>query len=337
MICEERSDEAVPSMKQKKLLHYFLLFSAIVLTGFQSLRIDAPNYEQKFGRHISIINNEIEYPYSYRLLNPYVTHVWFSASKLFLPDKAAFLTAYALQNFIVYFFLLWAFTKFSRLWLNEIEATVSLLVMSLIIPLTLTGYDNLGDITTAGMMGLGFYFINAGKINALFPLMFVGAFNELQMLLLAGFYFIGNKTNLVNRKAWSNAVLLVLTFALAYYVINLLRGGSPLLDNLVWLYTKDTKEMTDLQYNLTHPDFIPLWLLLIVPLLIYALKDLKNKPEFLKRSLFIMLPLFYVMAFLFIARMREIDKALTIFVILIPMAVISLFMTQRSGRVSGGS
>jgi hypothetical protein len=324
-------------MKPKNTLPFFLLFSAIILTGYQSLRIDARSYEQKFERHISIVNNDIEYPYSYRLLNPYVTHVWYSASRIILPDKAAFLSAYALQNFIVYFFLLWAFTKFSRLWLNEIGAIVSLLVMSLIIPLTLTGYDNLGDLTTAGMMGLGFYFINAGKMNALFPLMFVGAFNELQMILLAGFYFIGKKTNLVNRKAWLNALLLILTFALAYYIINLLRGGSPLLDNLVWLYIKDTKEMTDLQFNLTHPGFIPLWLLLIVPLLICALKDLKNKPEFLKRSLFIMLPLFYVIAFLFIARMREMDKALTIFIILIPMAVISLFMTERNTKVSGGS
>ena len=82
--------------------------------------------------------------------------------------------------------------------------------------------------------------------------------------------------------------------------------------------------MNDLQFNLTHPDFVPLWIIMIVPLLFFALKDFKIKPEFLKRSLIFVLPLFYFIAFLFIARMREIDKALTIFVILIPLALFSL-------------
>jgi len=315
-----------------KSLGIFILYSALILTAYQSLRVDAPNYEQKLIRHISIINTSIEYPYSYRVLNPYITNMWFSAGKNFLPEKAAFLAAYALQGFIVYLFLVWTFTKYCRIWLDELGTIVSLLVLALIVPLSLTGYDNLGDITTAGMMGLGFYFINMNKTNYLFPLMFLGAFNELQMVLLAGFYFIAKKSNFTNRKVWLNTILLVLTFAAGYYIVYLLRGGSPLLDNLLWLYTKDSKEMTDLQYNLSHPGFIPLWLILVLPLLFYAVRDLKNKPEFLKRSLFIMLPLFYVIAFLFIARMREIDKALTIFIVLIPMAVMSL-IGKSVGRI----
>jgi hypothetical protein len=36
------------------------------------------------------------------------------------------------------------------------------------------------------------------------------------------------------------------------------------------------------------------------------------------------LPLFYFCAFFFIARLREIDKALTIFLILIPLALYTL-------------
>ena len=312
-----------------KLLHnkktyFFVIFTALLLSYYQTIRVDTPNFDLKFQRHTSIISNSIEYPYQYRLLNPYAAQLWFSLSKLALPEKAGFLLAYALQNLIIYSFLIYAFSKLISLWFDETGVIVGLLMLSVIIPLSLTGYDNLGDVTTAGMMSLGFYFINTGRTKFLFPLIFFGAFNELQMILLAAFYFFGTAGHLTSGKAWLNTVLLVIMFLVAYYIIYLIRGGEAFFRNLAWLYTKDTKEMNDLQFNLTHPDFVPLWIIMIVPLLFFALKDFKIKPEFLKRSLIFVLPLFYFIAFLFIARMREIDKALTIFVILIPLALFSL-------------
>ena len=309
-----------------------MLFAALLLSYYQTIRVDAPNYESKLHRHTSIISNSIEYPYQYRLLNPCATQLWSTLFEIFLPEKAAFLFACALQNIIVYFFLIFAFSKFVSLWFDETGVILGLLILAVIIPLSLTGFDNLGDITTAGMMSLGFYFINTNKIKFLYPLIFIGAFNELQMVLLAAFYFFGRTSNFSSKKVWLNAILLIITFLVAYYVIYLFRGGEPLLKNLAWLYTKDTKEINDLRFNLTHPDFILLWIIMIVPLLLFAIKDFKSKPEFLKRSLIFVLPLFYLIAFLFIARMREIDKALTIFVILIPLALFSLFPNCKANR-----
>ncbi|MGH2575048.1 MAG: hypothetical protein ACRDFC_05035, partial [Ignavibacteria bacterium] len=88
-------------------------------------------------------------------------------------------------------------------------------------------------------------------------------------------------------------------------------------ENIIWFFTKDAA------FNLNHPGFVILWVFMIAPLLYFAIKSFKSKPEFLRRSLTYVIPAFYVVAFFFIGRMREIDKALTIFVILIPLALFS--------------
>ena len=112
--------------------------------------------------------------------------------------------------------------------------------------------------------------------------------------------------------------MLTLCFVAAYAIIYLIRGGQACTGEFVWFFTKDAS------FNLSHPDFVLLWAVMIIPLLYFALKDLRLKPEFLRRNLLVTLPAFYVFVFFFMARMREIDKALTIFLILIPLALITL-------------
>lgn len=302
----------------RQKLYFIVFFTALVLSYYQSVRVDAPNYDLKLKRHISIIDNSVEYPYKYRLINPYMAHVSFSLFKIVLPEKASFLAAYSIQNLIVFFFLFLMAAKFFLLWFDEIGAVVGILIFALLVPLSLTGYDTLGDMTTAGLMALGFWLINTGRIIYLYPLVFIGTFNELQIILLIAFYFFGAKSNVKSGKVWMNSVLLTLTFVLAYGVIYLIRGGHAGSTEFVWFFTKDAS------FNLSHPDFILLWAVMIIPLLYFVLKGIKTKPEFLKRNLLTTLPLFYVGAFFFIARMREIDKALTIFLILIPLALITI-------------
>jgi hypothetical protein len=101
-------------------------------------------------------------------------------------------------------------------------------------------------------------------------------------------------------------------------VIYLFRGGAASGGDVQWYFTKDAA------FNIANKGWILLWVLMIAPLLFFVFKDFKSKPEFLRRSALIVLPLFYIGAFFFIGRMREIDKALTIFTILIPLALYSL-------------
>jgi hypothetical protein len=299
---------------------YIVLIAVLVLGFYQTLRIDAPNYDLKLTRHISIIENNIEYPYKYRLLNPFIAEVWFSALSLALPEKPAFLAAYFFQNVLVFGFILFMAFRFFRLWFDDTGGVISLLLLTLIVPLTLTGYDVLGDMTTAGIMALGFTFINStGKEKYLYPLLFIAAFNELQCILLIAFYFFAKKSNLLDKKIWLNSILMVIIFVAAYALIYFIRGGTAGGGEVSWYFTKDAA------FNIAHKDWIPLWFILIAPLLYPALKNIKLKPEFLRRSAVIVLPLFYFGAFFFIARLREIDKALTIFLILIPLTVFYLF------------
>jgi len=290
----------------------------LILSYYQTIRVDAPNYDLKLKRHASIIDNSAEYPYKYRLLNPYMANASFSLFKTVLPEKASFLLAYTIQNIIIYFFLLFMTANFFKLFLDEMGAAVGVLIFAVLVTLSLTGYDTLGDMTTAGLMALGFFLINTGRVLYLYPLVFIGSFNELQIIILILFYFCGKKNNVKSPKVWLHSVMLTVTFMLAYAILYLIRGGEAGSGDFVWFFTKDAS------FNLSHPDFILLWAIMIIPLLYFALKGLKSKPEFLKRNLLVTLPAFYIFAFFFIARMREIDKALTIFLILIPLALLTL-------------
>lgn len=302
----------------RQRLYFIVFFAALILSFYQTIRIDAPDYELKHTRHMSIVNNTIEYPYKYRLLNPYAANITFSVFKSFLPEKPSFLIAYAIQNIIIYFFLLLMAANFFVLYFDGTGTIIALLLFALLVPLSLTGYDTLGDITTAGLMALGFFLINTGRILYLYPLVFIGAFNEIQIILLAIFYFIGKKGNFRSAGAWIHSAMLCVTFALTYGILYILRGGEAGTSDFVWFFTKDAS------FNLSHPGFILQWIIMIAPLLYFALKDIKSKPDFLIRNFFTTLPAFYLIAFFFIGRMREIDKALTIFLILIPLALISL-------------
>jgi hypothetical protein len=186
----------------------------------------------------------------------------------------------------------------------------------------------LGDITTAGLMAMGFYFINSGRENLVFPVLLIGAFNELQIILLILFYFFGKKNNIASKKVWIRASLMLIAFAVTYVLIFLSRGGALALDISTWSGRKD------MHFNISNPNFIILWVVLILPLLYYALRDFKSKPEFLRINLMIVVPVFYIIVFFVLARMREIDKALTIFLIAIPLALHSLIPSHLKTNLS---
>lgn len=305
-------------MSITKTTIFFIVFAAIILAYYQTVRIDAPNYDVKLIRHSKIIDNTIEYPYKYRLLNPYITHVYISVLKTFLSEKASFLLAYFIQNLIVYGFLIFAVFNLLSFWFDDTGTIIGTLLFAVLVPLSLTGYDTLGDMTTAGLMALGFYCINKGKIFMLYSIVFIGAFNELQIILLIIFYFLGSKSNFTDKKAWLNFFGLIAVFLIAYLIIYLIRRGQAGKDEYVWYFTKDAA------FNIAHKDWIILWFLMITPFIYFVFKGLKSKPEFLKRNFLFTLPLFYFGAFFFIGRLREIDKALTIFLILIPLALFTL-------------
>ena len=310
-------------MKNKHTISFVICFTALIISYYVTLRVDSTNYDDKYKRHTGIISNAIEYPYKYRLINPYITQVYISLLEIAIPVKYAFLSAYAIQNFLVFLFLFFVITKYLSLWLDELGVIIGLLIFAVIVPLSLTGFDVLGDITTAGFMALGFYFINTDKIKYLYPLVFIGAFNEFQIILLVPFYFFGHKNNIKTWKVWRSSVFLVVAFVIGYAIVYFLRGGNAGTEDVVWYFTKDAS------YNISHPGFILQWVIMIVPLLYFALKEIKIKPEFLKRNLFTNLPVFYLFIFFFMGRMREIDKALTIFIILIPLALLSLLPGRK--------
>ncbi len=108
--------------------------------------------------------------------------------------------------------------------------------------------------------------INKGKEKLLFPLVFIAAFNELQLILLIAFYFFGSPGGLKDKKTWINSVLLTLTFLAAYAVLYFLRGGSAGGSDVEWYFTKDAA------FNIAHKDWVVLWLLMITPFIYFVFK-----------------------------------------------------------------
>jgi len=97
-----------------------------------------------------------------------------------------------------------------------------------------------------------------------------------------------------------------------------IRGGILAIDYHTW------SGRGEMFYNIHNPKFILTWGILILPLLLYSLKSFKMKPEFLKINFLTVIPVFYVIIFLLVARLEEIDKALTMFLFLIPLALFTL-------------
>jgi hypothetical protein len=312
-------------VNSEKNFKFILVFISLILTFYVTLRIDLPNHDLKLKRHTRIISNNIEYPYKFRLLNPFITEAWFTAGKLLVPEKSAFILAYTLQNFLVFLLLIFSVSKFFAIWFDKAGVLISVLIFTIITFLSFTGYDVLGDMTTAGLMALGFRFIVTEKTKFLFPLIFIGAFNELQIIILALCSLFSIQNNLTSGKAWVNFICLILTFTVSYFLIFLMRGGTTVSSEIIWYFTKDA------EFNLAHPEWIVLWVILIFPLLLPVFRNIKSKPEFLRRTFYFILPVCYMISFFFIARMREIDKALTIFIILIPLAIYTL-LPQHNKR-----
>ena len=305
-------------MLSSNKIKFAILFGTLVISYYLTLKVDAPEFELRYNRQMSVIHNTIEHPYKYRVLNPLCIQAYYSVFNHFIPERPAFLLACALQNIICFLFLFYASSRFFSLWFDDTGVLIGLLLIALIMPLALTWWDVLGDVVTAGLMALGFYFINTKKENLIFPILVIGALNELQIILLILFYFFGKKDNFKSGKVWLKSVLFVIIFFAAYALLYWLRGGQTDTDSSTWL------ERRDFDYNLHHLQFVLVWGVLVLPLLYFTVKNLKSKPEFLRLNLFTVIPVFYVIVFSLIARLVEIDKALTMFLILIPLALHSL-------------
>ena len=261
-------------MINKNKIYFIIIFTGLILAAYQTLRVDSANYDLKFKRHTAIIENTIEYPYKYRLLNPFISSIWFSGFKLFLSENASFIAAYFIQNILVFCFMLFCLFRFFSLWFEETGAIISLLLFAVLVPVSLTGYDTLGDMTTAGVMALGFYYIVQDKLKYLFPLIFIAALNELQAVLLIMFYFFSKSSNFANKKVWLNSILLTITFVTAYAAIYLIRGGQASGGDVEWYFTKDAA------FNIANKSWIFLWVLMIAPLLYFAAKDFSSNRNF---------------------------------------------------------
>jgi hypothetical protein len=313
----------VEKMKRQLFEHRFtilFLFLAFSFTFYYAKYNYRQAYDEKVDRHVQTLTHTAPYPYAYRVLQTYLTEVVRLPLGAFVNYKKSFLAACVVVSFVFYFLAFWLFFKYLLLWFDESLALVGTLLFIAALPISLTGWDETGDIIMLVVFETAFLLMFARKSYWLLLVIFIGAFNREQTVLVAAFYFFSRAKHLREFKAYLNAAMMVLAFLTGWGVLHLWVGTPAALTQNASSYLSD-----DFYFNLQHLGWIPIWTASIGVLLVFAAMDLKKKPEFLRMNFLTTLPIFFFIMYLLRARLREIDKAFAIHLILIPLALFTLF------------
>ncbi len=313
-------------MIERFKIYILFFFIALGITFFVTKERYILNVDQKLERHTHVLNHTAENLYNYRIFPTICIEQIKQVTNLCTDNqKNSFLFAVCIFSFITYWLTLLSMYSFFRsIDLEELKSIISVLLWVVILPFSITGWDEIGDILNLCFFAFAFTAMLRGNlVNAALTIA-LASLNKEQAILIPIFYFVGffdNKANIVNHL--SRTFLLLSVFILTTLLLHVWVGQHP----------HSTFESsffgTDYLYNLNNPEWVIVWILSLGVFIPFALQQLKDKHPFLRNNALITLPLFYIIIFFLRARMREIDKAFILHLILIPMAVQTLFPTRR--------
>ncbi|HRE58741.1 MAG TPA: hypothetical protein PLW09_13050 [Candidatus Kapabacteria bacterium] len=319
--------------KEQKAVSILFLFFALSITFFMTRSQYMPNINEKYHRHYAVIHHNADNLYNYRILPSLATELLRQPLSIFIHNTTqSFLIATIVWSILVYFCTQWAmFCFFRQTGLDYISAFVGVMLWVIILPQSLTGWDESGDILNLCFFALvSKNFLEGNIVRSIVPL-FLSAWNKEQTLLLPVFYFIGTVFAEKNTKK---------VFLNTLYIAFVIVSSTVLLHIFVGSHSSSTLSSsylgTDYLYNIQHPEWILTWLLSLGVFVFFAIPSLEQSLPFLRYNLMFTLPVFYVLVFFVRARMREIDKAFILHLFLIPLAMQTLrqiflaFLTKKT-------
>ena len=303
-------------------IRIFLLFLGLMAAAVHHrIQVRYDYFKQiRLRHHEEVLSGLITPPYRYRVLTPYVAEALRRAIKGFWgPGEAAQMQCFVL----VYFCLAFAafavtyqcFFGYLRQWFTQSNALLGCLLLFAVTPLTITGFVD-GDFVTLALVCLGLWCFCTGREMAVPLLLFIGAWNRIQILFLPALWLahrLGSGRRM-DRRAWTILALCAAAFVVPYVTLRLWLGdpGS--------VYTMRYHMVRNWQHLPTKILYV--WAPNVLVFLGLALCALRACPRQLQYS-FALIPI-YLAVFFVKGNLWELAKALPMYLVLIPMSLVAL-------------
>lgn len=311
---------------EKFRIEFLFFFIALGITFFHAKEQYIPNLNLKIERHNQVLTHSAENLYNYRVLPSLLTEPVYKSALLFINNShTSYIIAFCFVGVFVYWFTLLSIYKFfSENGLEEVHALISCLLWVAVLPISLTGWDEIGDILNLCLFASTFRYMIKGSMPKVVLCTFIASWNKEQSVLLPIFYLVGFSGGEEKQATTvKNTVIIVAAFFISTVMLHLFVGQHQ--------HSSITSSYfgTDFYYNINNPEWLIVWLLSLGIFVVFIPLQWKKNNNFLRRNVVITLPLFYVLIFFIRARMREIDKAFILHLFLIPMAVRSLLLYKE--------
>jgi len=289
------------------------------------------NIEQRREIHERILHNSIEPPYRYRVFFPLLTEGLSRAlgysplGSVYPPgallDGAQFSVVFAsLATAYI------AFAAFLSFWFPREIAVLGGALLAAVIPSSITGFYIDGDFVTLAFYALGLLGFASGKLRWVSLVFVVGALHRVQIVFLVALYvaFEAARGRLLEAKTVQTTGAYLGLFALVYYLVRDVRGSAPT-PYTVYHHLYGNIDLM--------PEIFVLWGSIVLPTVLLALVGFGRKPRFFRYATIALAP--YIVAFPLKGNLWELAKALPMFLILIPMALCTLFPCHGACNADG--
>jgi len=221
--------------------------------------------------------------------------------------------AYMLNGTLFVFLAMCVFHVFLKKWFSSELSFAAVLFTFAALPLTYGHITQPWDQFTLLTFALGFLAIRDRKDAWLVPIILVGTFNRETTIFLVLAYFLCRFDEDPKGRLLAYCVVYGLCWAGPYLGIREYIGPRDYYTDY-WMVEKN---VTEWYYSIAFPALLfgIFWIL--------ALMDIRKKPKFLVRSAMI-IPPFFILHF-FMANMMEVRLFTTLFFLMVPLALFSLF------------
>lgn len=297
-------------------LSILIITLALISTWYVLNRVILPNVSVRIQFSDNILSGQMEPPYQYRVLLPYITNLLqILISPLIHSAGKQHVLAYSTILFLIFLGIYYLFYKFLRNFFTRKTAIIGILLLQAVIPLSVTGYFIEGDFIALFFYLLGFNIIIQRK-DVLLPVVIgIATFNREQIVFLIVFYviYLISQQKIFDRKKILIVAVCFSVFLSVFFGTRLFYGFKPT-QYTIGLHIAYNTDVGKLILSI-----IPLWFAEVVGLTILCTFAFRRSNLFFKLS-FLSLGS-YTALFFVKGNMWELAKFLPAFIILIPMSL----------------
>ena len=319
-------------VRDSRHIHLIILIVTLISSVLVIKDVIIPNVDARIEFEEKILSGDHDSPYQYRILKPLIAKaIQLVVVPLTQEMRTAHIVSHAMLVGACFLLLYYLFFLYLRRIFTEQAAITGLVLLALVIPLATTGYYMVGDFLTLMFFAAGFALFFNDKDQYLPAVIFVGAFNRQQIIILLVFYVIHlySTDQLFKRSRLAVLVASVLAFGTAWFAVRFYFGFKP--DPYpILLHTTSNMEIGNLVGRT-----IPLWTAQILGFAILSALSFKNAGKFFRLSFIFLAP--YALLFFLKGYLWELAKFLPVYLILIPMSLKTVFKDDVSSSNDRGS